>query len=336
MKLWTTVIGVGLLVALAGSGVGARQRGAGPGQAGPPQAGPPIGIIVGRVVDAATGQPVPEAQVTVAARADVPQPGGPVRLVPGPDGRFVVRDLPAGNVMLSAQAPGYLNGNHGQADPNRPAGRPIVISPKNRVVEAVVRLWKHAVVTGTVTDEANDPAINIMVRALRRTYANGRPRYTNAATGRTDDRGAYRIAALAPGDYVIAVPQTQTTMPAALMDAALGSVMGGELMSASLMEAAAAGMGAGGNMGLRVGDQLINSMSGAMPVVSGDGRMAAYVTQFFPASGSLADATVVSIGSGEVRSGVDIRMPLQPTVRISGVVTGPEGALANLQVRARG
>jgi hypothetical protein len=343
MHIWMTAVGVGLFVGLAGGGIHAGQRGAGPGQMGAPAGTPaaPIGIIVGRVVDAAGGQPVSDAQVTVMMRAAQAPPagragapgGGRLRLFTGADGRFVVRDLPAGNVQISVQAPGYLNGNYGQTAPGIAAGRPVVISAENRVVEAVVRLWKHAVVTGIVTDEANEPAINITVQALRRSFASGRPRYGLGGTGRTDDRGVYRIAALAPGDYVVAVPQTQMTMPAAVLDAAMNSLMGGELLSASVMGAAAAGMGSGGGVGLRVGDSLISSSSGALPVVSGDGRMAAYVTQFYPSAGTIGDATVVALGSGEIRNGIDIRMPLLPTVKISGTVNGPDGPLPNLQVR---
>jgi len=338
-----TVVGVAAIAGLVGSGVHAGQRGAGPGPAGGASSAP-IGIIVGRVVDAASGQPVPEAQVTVAMRAAAPQApapgeraggpgGGSLRFFTGADGRFVVRDLPAGNVQISVQAPGYLNGNYGQTTPGTAAARPVVISAENRVVEAIVRLWKHAIVTGIVTDEANEPAINITVRALRRTYANGRPRYSFTTLGRTDDRGVYRIAGLAPGDYVVAVPQTQTTMPAAVLDAAMSGLMSGEGLGPSVMEAAAAGFGSGGGIGLRIGDHLINSSSGAMPVTSGDGRMAAYITQFFPGAGTIGDATVVTLGSGEVRTGIDIKMPLQPTIKISGVVTGPDGPLPNLQVR---
>jgi CBS domain-containing protein len=338
MKLATMVVSLGLIVGLADGGLFARQRGAGPGPAGA-GAGPqstPIGTIVGRVVDVATGQPVPEATVTVQTRAGaVPGPNapGPVRLFTGADGRFVVRDLPAGNVQLTAQAPGYLSTNQGQGNAGSPVARPITISAENRVVDTVIRLAKHAVVSGTVTDEAGEPAINISVRALRRSFANGRPRYVNAGVGRTDDRGAYRISALAPGDYVVSVPQTQTTMPAAAMDAAMSSAMGGDFSSPALMEVALLGMGGANGMGLRVGDHLVNSASGAQPIVSGDGRMAVYVTQFYPAAASASDATIVTVGSGESRGNIDIRMPLLPAARISGIVTGPTGPMANVQVR---
>lgn len=335
------VVASGLVVTLAGPVLVAGQRSAGPGPAGDPA--PPIGLIVGKVVDAGTGQPVAEAEVTVAMRAPAPPPavgpggipgGGPtnVRLLTGPDGRFVVRDLPAGNVQISVRAPGYLNGSFGQT---RPAGqpRPIQITAENRVVSASVRLWKHAVVSGVVTDERNEPAINITVRAMLRSYRGGQARFAPAGTGRTDDRGMYRIAGLAPGDYIVAVPQTQVAMPAAMLDELMQSIMGGQGLSPGVMELAQSGASIGGGMGVRVGDQLVTSQSGAMAAPSASGPMAAYLTQYYPAGSTPADARVVTLTSGEERGGIDIKMPLVETAKISGTVTGPDGPIANVQVR---
>jgi len=340
------IVVAAILSTLTVAGAGAGQRGAGPGATGAPA--PAIGLIVGRVLDAGTGQPLAEAEVTVAMRAAPAVAGGPggpqvgapaampmnVRLLTGPDGRFVVRDLPAGNVQLSAKAPGYLAGNFGQS---RPGGlsQPIQISAENRIVTASVRLWKHAVVTGMVTDESNEPAINVQVRAMVRSFKSGQPRFASSGFGRTDDRGVYRITGLAPGDYVVVVPQTQSTMPVATMDNAMQSMLGGQGLGAASAELVASGIGVGGTgtMGVRVGDQLVNSLSGALPVMSGDGRMAAYVTQYHPAANTSAEATVFSLGSGEERGGVDIRMPLVATARISGTVIGPDGPLANVPIR---
>ncbi|HUR21038.1 MAG TPA: carboxypeptidase-like regulatory domain-containing protein, partial [Vicinamibacterales bacterium] len=128
-----------LMAIPAGSSLWEAQRGAGPG----PSPATSIGLIVGRVVDAATGQPVPEAEVTVAMRAPAPpvaMPGGlpgggptNVRLLTGADGRFMVRDLPAGNVQISVKASGYVNGSYGQTRAAGPSS-PIPISPENKVV----------------------------------------------------------------------------------------------------------------------------------------------------------------------------------------------------------
>ena len=263
-----------------------------------------------------------------------------MRLLTGADGRFLIRDLPAGTVQVSVKAPGYVNGYVGQTRPGGPAS-PIQISAENKIVAATIRLWKHAVISGMVTDERNEPAVNVQVRAMVRTFRQGQPRFgaSGFGHGRTDDRGMYRISGLTPGDYVVLVPQTQTTMPVAVMDEMMQAVLSGQGMGAAMGAASldvATGMAAAGSgMGVRVGDQMVSSQSGTMPVLSGDGRMAAYVTQYHPAAGTSADATVFTLASGDERSGVDIRMPLVPTARVGGTVIGPDGPLANVQVRLR-
>ncbi len=325
------LIAAAMMVGLANVGSSAAQRGVGPGPGAATQVAQVTGTIVGRVVDAGTGQPVAEAQVTLAIRADAAT-GPSARLLTGPDGRFVVRDVPLGNGQLTVLAPGYMNGSYGQV---RPAGPPlpVIVTAENRIQQVTVRLWKYAAVSGTITDDANAPAVNVAVRAFRRTFASGLPRYAPSGLGRTDDRGAYRISGLAPGDYVVVVQQTQTTMPVASMNAAMDSMFGGTGVSAALIDLAAAGVMPTGGAGLQVGDQLVSAMSGALPVVSGDGRMAAYLTQYFPAAATAEDATTVTLASGDDRSGVDIRMPLVATAGISGTVIGPDGPLTGVQVR---
>ncbi|MSO50007.1 MAG: carboxypeptidase regulatory-like domain-containing protein [Acidobacteria bacterium] len=320
-----------LMVVLASGGSSAAQRGAGPGPGAATQVAQVTGTIVGRVVDAGTGQPVAEAQVTLAIRADAAT-GPSARLLTGPDGRFVVRDVPVGNGQLQVSAPGYMNGSYGQVRPGGPP-LPVIVTAENRIVQATVRLWKYAAVSGTITDDANAPAVNVTVWAFRRTFASGLPRYAPSGLGRTDDRGAYRISGLAPGDYVVVVQQTQTTMPVASMNAAMDSMLSGMGMAAAVVELAAAGVMPTGGTGVQVGDQLVSATSGALPVMSGDGRMAAYLTQYFPAAATPAAATTVTLASGDDRGGVDIRMPLVATAGINGTVIGPDGPMAGIQVR---
>lgn len=340
----TRLFAAGLIVLLVATGaLTARQRAGGLG----PAPSTPIGTIVGRVVDAGTGQPVAEAEVTVAVRNPAPasapgaaagmpfRPDGPspnVRLLTGADGRFVVRDLPAGNVQLTARAPGYVGGSSGQTRPQGPSS-PIAISADNKIVPATIRLWKHAVVTGTITDERNEPAVKVMVRILARTYRSGQARFGSARIAFTDDRGAYRFAGIAPGDYVVLVPQGQTTMPAAAMDEMMQSMLSGQGLGGASLDLATSLEASGGGTGVRIGDQIVNSISGAMPVMSANGRMGAYLTQYHPAANSAAEATVITLGSGEERTGVDIRMPLVVAAKVSGTVIGPDGPLAGVQVR---
>jgi hypothetical protein len=147
----------------------------------------------------------------------------------------------------------------------------------------------------------------------------------------------YRIAGLTPGDYIVLVPQTQTTMPVAFMDGMMQGLMSGQGLGAGLdpgsLDLATSLGAAGSGMGVRVGDQMVSSGSGTMPVLSGDGRMAAYVTQYHPAASTSGEATVLTLASGDERSGVDIRMPLVATARVSGTVAGPDGPLSGVPVR---
>jgi hypothetical protein len=61
----------------------------------------PVGGLEGTISDGSTGEPVPEAQVTVAGQAGV------FTLVTGSDGAYEVAALPAGAYLVSVQATGY-------------------------------------------------------------------------------------------------------------------------------------------------------------------------------------------------------------------------------------
>ena len=99
----------------------------------------------------------------------------------------------------------YLNGGFGQRRPNGPLQN-LTLEQGAVVTDAVIALWKGASIDGTVVDEAGEPLVNMIVAAVKRTSDGV---LTTGPTTRTDDRGMYHIVALAPGDYVVVVPQTQ-------------------------------------------------------------------------------------------------------------------------------
>ena len=120
--------GVSLIAAPQG------QRGAPPPAASPQQQPKGTGVIAGQVIDAGTNLPIGGAAVMMnprlaAARAGGPGPGaaagGPIRLITGADGRFVIRDLLKGSYLINASADGYLGGSTGQA---RPGARPSLLT----------------------------------------------------------------------------------------------------------------------------------------------------------------------------------------------------------------
>src|SRR5206468_3736694 len=75
--------------------------------------------------------------------------------------------------------------------------------------------WKLGAISGTLTDEAGDPAIGVAVQAFRRSIGGGHVRFQTGSSGTTDDRGQYRISGLAPADYVVGIQTRQDTAPEA-------------------------------------------------------------------------------------------------------------------------
>lgn len=304
------------------------------------------GVIAGQVTDAGTNLPIAGAIVTVNTRTTLApgaargapgpaisiQPGsGQLRLITGADGRFVLRDLPKASYVLGASADGYIGGATGQTRPGG-ASESVEVGDGERVTDVRIRLWKSAVITGTVVDEAGEPAVLTPVRVFRKVAIAGRVRYNPVGNGSTDDRGAYRIGALSPGDYLVAVPQTQATMPSAVMDSMLQGLAGGAPITGALMDVMSSGGSAIRGSGVRVGDLMLSSESGAAAPAS-DGRIFAYQTVLYPAAISLAQASVITLRSGDERSGIDMQLKLAPTARISGTVSFPGGTIGVLTVR---
>ena len=360
------VVGVGVVTVLSMPGVSA-QTAPGPGGAGAPQTG--TGLVLGQVVDASTGQPVPGATVTMSVRRSAPTQapragGAPVPAAPPPgalgaggqaaggqsilvgpagpgadrviadsEGRFVFHDLPKASIALSVTASGYAAGNIGQTRPGGP-GRPIDLGDGERVTDAKILLWKFGVLTGTVLDDVGDPAIGVSVRAFRKTTSAGRPQLAGSNQARTDDRGIFRISQLLPGDYVLAIPQTQATIPAAVMDGMLKGLTSGGGLGTAMLDIVSSGVNMPGPNSLRIGDYLTGSASGLTEAApAGDGRLLAYQTMFYPSATSSAQATIVALHSGEERDGLNFQLRIVPTARVSGAIVGPDGPASNVGVR---
>lgn len=343
---------VSAMPALVALGAGSFQ-GAGQGRAGggrPPQAGAPSGpqaappaqkgsgLVLGQVVDAATGGPIADATVMVTSRVPIAslqspsQSGGPLRLITGADGRFVLHDLPKTNLLINVTASGYINASSGQSRAGGPS-RPVEVDEAQRMGDVKIRMWKYGVLTGSVVDEAGEPAVGVQVHAMRRSFAAGKPGYGQAGSASTDDRGVYRLSALTPGEYLVAVPQTITTMPASILDSLMQSVASGIPGGSGLADLAMSGGPTPNGAGVRVGNMLVSSASGLIPPPSADGRVFAYQALFFPAATSPAQASVVTLGSGEERSGLDLQLKIVQTVRVSGTLTGSSGPVGNVGVR---
>lgn len=181
-------------------------QGGGPGMP-PPQAPardnqPPrrgTAGIRGRVVAADTGQPLRRAQVRVTAfelrenRATMTDA----------EGRYELKELPAGRYNVTASKGNYLALQHRQTRPFE-AGKPIEIFDKQILEKVDFSLPRSSVVTGRVVDEFGEPLPDMQVAAMRYRYMQGRRQLMPAGRfATTNDIGEFRLFALPPGQYYV-------------------------------------------------------------------------------------------------------------------------------------
>ncbi len=179
------------------------------------------GVVVGRVVDATTGRPIAGAIVTLfgSAAVDSPRAGEglaptPPRLMTNAGGQFVARGLRKGSLFLVVTKGGYVDATNAQRRPLGTAQR-IDIREEQRITDVEVRMWRYAIITGTVLDEAGEPVVGARVQSYRQVFTAGRARYVASASASTDDRGMYRLPNVAPGEYQIAVASADVPIPPA-------------------------------------------------------------------------------------------------------------------------
>jgi len=316
---------------------------------------PSSALIVGRVVDAVTGTPVPGVLVTllqmngaIANTQPIPEP----RMVTDAQGRFLFRGAPAGSYFVQTSVAGspsftltgfivtgsgfpiggYLNGGYGQKRPYGPLQN-LDLQENQRVIDLVIRMWKAGAISGRVIDEAGEPQIGQVVGVAQITPSG---RLVSGPTVRTDDRGFYRVPALAPGQYIVVVPQTVVSVPLSI---------GEEWASPSPDPArrqrfVAAGAPAPPAAGVRVGTSAVSTVpdsrsagsaiSNAMPPLRQGDAMLVYPTTFFPSAVRFDQAARVAVRSGEEQSNTDVQLRPVRAGSISGTVVDEGGAVPNM------
>lgn len=323
-------VGVGAQTPVVISG---RPQAAGSARPPLPTAAKGTGLILGQVVDASSGRAVPHALVTLTApprrvpsRANAPtlpqgmlppgtQPGASIEIEPietDDTGRFVFFDLPRGDYVPGAAAPGYIAGASTEAG----ATRIIHLADGQRVGDAAIRLSKTVTIGGRLLDEFGDPMVGVDVQLSARS--------SQAESARTDDRGVYKFAGRPAGDYTIMVTASYITtggMPADQMLAALAVLGGAPSGSSTGLGSSLSVSGSFYIGGTEV--QPWGTLARQTPPTKAGGRMEVYPTTFSPDALSPAQAQVISLGPGEERLDVDVHLRLVPTVRVSGRLIGP-------------
>lgn len=187
---------------------------------GAPAEQPPAAKLRGRVVYDDTGRPVRRARVLLLEDGSTTGPGQ--RALTNAQGEFEIDQVAAGRYFIVVEGPGLLTpysflNLEGQADNEidfnafRTQFETVTIDGRSEA-HVEVRARRGGSITGRVTYDNGDPAINVRVTLLRRQQGRVREYMGGVGTDSngtvpTDDRGIYRFAGLPPGEYLVSVAE---------------------------------------------------------------------------------------------------------------------------------
>ena len=254
----------------------------------------------------APGQPLRRVTVTLMSAAL----RAPLSAVTGDDGRFELTGVAAGQYIVRASRPGYVDTVLG-ATSGGVLGSPVAVADGERLSGISIHVPRGGVITGTVRFPNGRPAreADVLVSPTRTVAGRRRSRLaTGLGVVRTDDRGVYRQFGLPPGEYVVQVM------------AGLAPMRGGdsvrwttpdELTWAERLAAGATGAA---------------TASTARPAPP-QGRVMTLAAVYYPGTTSLELAQTIALHPAEERIGIDLVMEYVPTARVAGTVRGPDGSL---------
>lgn len=259
-------------------------------------------VLSGTVMAAdASGRPVRRATVRILGSG---LPGGRL-LMTDEQGRFTFTGLPAGSYSLSVQKPGWVVGYYGSREPWTSPGTPVVVGEGQVLAGLDVRLAPGAVISGRIYDQFGKPQAGARVTALERRRYGGQDQMARARSSSglttTDDRGEYRIYGLPPGEFYVAAsiptaPRATTTLTTP------EEVRWAEQLARG---------------GLTSGGQ-------APPA----GPEVGYAPVYYPGVTAHVQASAVTVGMGEERSGADFQLQFVTTASIRGSISMPDGSPA--------
>ncbi len=260
-------------------------------------------IIAGRVLsNDAQPRPIRRAIVTVSGSG---VPGGRSVLTDD-DGAFEITALAAGRYFLSAEKAAYLPSVYGAIRPGR-TGSAIALEAGQRAT-AILKMLRGGVLQGTVSDEYGVPAAGALVTAINaRAELPTAPAATRPVTA--DDRGAFRIFGLMPGEYYIsATPRIPTS----------GAV---DQRTPEEIDSALA------NLRLR-----LPGPAPSRPPAAAERVSVTYAAIFFPGVSQLRHAQRVQIGIEEERTGLDFVVAPVRVASIEGTISGSVPNLSAVQL----
>ena len=163
-------------------------------------------VVRGRVTTS-EGRPLRRARVSIRlAESSTPRIAST-----NVQGRYEIKDLPAGRYLVSVMRSGYLPITYGQRHPGEP-GTPVELSDGQVIENVDFALPRTSVIAGRVIDELGETVSDAMVFAMQLRYFHGRRQLVpvSGLGNRTDDTGQFRLLNLRPGDYIILATVRET------------------------------------------------------------------------------------------------------------------------------
>jgi len=185
-----------LTAALAGTQAFGQEAPAATTDAG---ANPGKSTVSGKVLRKGTDEPIHFARVTLTSTAEE---GTKLHAVTGPDGKFAIKDVPAGEYQLTVVRNGYVDEAYGARRPLDP-GVPLTVSASKLSDSLLFRMTPAGVITGHIRDENGEPLPGAHVSALLARFAEGKRALLPVGGATVNDLGEYRLFGLPPGKYLL-------------------------------------------------------------------------------------------------------------------------------------
>ncbi len=154
--------------------------------------------VQGQVVNLVTGEPVRKAEVKLTP---APARKGGYAVITDAQGRFVFADAAPGHYSLTASHTGFIDARYGARN-SLQAGSVLNVSAIEPLNDLLVRIAPLGVIAGKVIDEEGEPIPRSAVEVFKETFVRGSKLLVPVGKEVSNDRGEYRIAGLAPGEYV--------------------------------------------------------------------------------------------------------------------------------------
>ena len=127
-------------------------------------------------------------------------------------GKFAIEGIESGEYTIEARRDGFISAYWGRRGGLR-MPRIFRVFNGQELLDITFRLEPWSAVEGKIRFDDGEPAFGVPIILYRKQYFRGRLQYQPSGSTRSNDRGEYRIAGLAPGSYIIAAIYNKPVKP---------------------------------------------------------------------------------------------------------------------------